>query len=63
MHLAELPRIVPNEVLRQPLALIRDAPLPIGARPCQKPPTRQLEEIGRRWATAILVAVLCSPSR
>ncbi len=59
MHLAGLPRIVPHKVLRQPLALIRDAPLPIGARPCKKPPTRQLEEIGRRWATATRIARSC----
>ena len=63
MHLARLPRIFPHKVLRQPLALIGDAPLPIGARPCQKLPTRQLEEIGRRLATATRIAVLCSPSR
>ena len=59
MHLAGLPRIVPHKVLRQPLALIRDAPLPIGARPCQKPPHAPArgnrQEMGDRYQDSGLV--------
>ena len=59
MHLAGLLRIVPHKVLRQPLALTRDAPLPIGARPCQKPPHAPArgnrQEMGDRYQDSGLV--------